>query len=193
MRRIAAEIGSTKDTVRNVVNKAIEKGFIEKVKPIRTRPAPSAVTQLRYSQICDFYRKGFTLVEIAGEVGISNASVQEYVNKAVANGDILSSKDPRRRQAVKRHQDAIGATRAYKKTNREVKSTLGENETVMCTASVSAKCVYGVETHSSDSAKCRYSLCTGKCRSVGPDGCSWKACTKFSKVSATNPRIIVGE
>lgn len=70
---------------------------------------------------------------------------------------------------------------------KEVPSTLAEGETVRCTMTISRKCVYGKSQ--AGEQKCRYSLITGHCRSVGENGCSWKACTKFSKRSKDNPLL----
>jgi len=189
--RISSELGISRDRVRRVIKKALADGTVKKTKIKPDTGKKGVQSQLRYAMICDLYRDGYLLTEIAKALSITATSVQQYVNKAMKRDDIPRAYSKERRNAVRRHQDKLGEGRTFKARGRTfVPSTLSPGETVRCNASVSAKCVYG--STSSSSGLCRFSECTWFCRSVGPEGCSYKACTRFSRISKDNPKLIAG-
>lgn len=147
------------------------------------------------------YSQGIAKSKIAVNNRIGKKRVYQIINKALEEGTVQLTHYVR---CDKKNDTVPKVRRTYKKqvntfvTNdrvvkpkvpnyKEVHSTLSDGETVKCTMTISKKCVYGKSQ--AGEQKCRYSLVTGKCRSVGKGGCSWKACNKFSRISKDNPRL----
>lgn len=198
---IASQLGHSRDWVRLRVQKGVDNGTLkvrEKRVGLAANNSVAKRTEMRYALICDYYRNGYLLDEIATEMNLSGSSVQEYINNARKRGDIVGAYDPERKKAVEaRHPGALGKKATSLSTGRlfnknkpvTVKSTLDEGKTVKCDCNVSRTCVYGVPSVGPMGIKCRYALITNKCRSVGPDGCKHSACTKYSKITKDNPRL----
>lgn len=205
-RQIEMIVHSDKRTITKVINDALAKGEVQETKAIRcdkgklseSKRAISArraqlAQQVRYAHVCDLFSKGYTTTEICAEIKASQTTIAKIINNAISNGDVFSkdSIEYKRAKAEHRRERGIDLNRKRKRDLSHIKSTLAENETVKCTRKISKTCIYGTEIESDSVARCRYSLITGKCRSVGEGACSWKVCTKYSKVSAENPRLLI--
>lgn len=149
-------------------------------------------TQVKYATACDLWKKGYTYEEIQKEAGMSFSTVAKYLKRAIENGDVFPNDSQERKMAVQ-------ARRRLKKDDKpedrrvvyhKVESTLNPGETIRCTYKVSQSCVYGCRNAAEQ--RCRYSLITGKCRTIDKYGNKvnpLKACTCYSKVSKSNPKL----
>lgn len=169
-RDMAAVTGIKASYVAIVFAYAIECGY--------TKPRDEYMEDILETKkkIRKLLNEGKTRHEVAVELSLAPSTVSRYVSGLLYEG------------TVKR----INKTRTLKSGNHiVVPSTLAPGETIKCDAHVSRSCVYGTLTP--NDGLCRYVFITGHCRSLGPDGCDYKACTKYSKVSRTNPRIQIKE
>lgn len=134
---------------------------------------------------------------------MAKTTLDKIIQKGIADGVIKYTKSIRcdkKPVEPKKPRKTYALEKAYTKNDKvimprgehykEVPSTLEEGQTVRCTMRISKTCVYGKSQ--AGEQKCRYSLVTGHCRSVGKNGCSWKTCTKYSKISKDNPRLSCG-
>lgn len=142
-----------------------EKGIVE------LRPQ-SNDTFNRMREIREMVQKDKTRVEICDKLEIKPSTFSKYYNVLRKEGLVKPIKKAR--------------TVSYG-CGIKVPSTLAPGEMVHCNHKISRTCVYGsLNTHD---GLCRYALVTGECRSLGPEGCDYTACTRYSKISQNNPRI----
>lgn len=206
--KIAPQVHKCRPWVNKVVEEAINEGKLKRKRFVRQSNITEArllEIQAAYAEICDYYRRGYTIHEIAEVTKHCFETVNKYVKVAIEKKDLYPKNHEKRKEAVRKHKNEIAEAKGervyqYKeRTFKKAEPTLAPGETVRCTAAISRTCVYGMYARSDcqgitgTQQRCRYSLVTGKCRSIGEDGCSWKACTKYSRISQDNPRLNCAE
>lgn len=149
--------------------------------------------QVKYATVCDLYKKGYTLEEIEKETGFCYETVKKCISRGQEEDNLFAKDSPERIKLMAERKKA----RNIERKNREIvyhysPPTLKEGETVRCTRTVSYQCVYGARTKSEGQC-CRYSLITGKCRTVNRTNGKLinpvKACACFSQKSRSNPKL----
>lgn len=174
--KIAKELHVGRDKVCYDIAKLVADGTLEKRERVISRD--KAITKIEFNRaiIRDEYLKGIPIEEIMKKVGLSERTVNKYIWRLKRDGELPEGRRketaPRKPRIPVKHRTHVPG-----------KTTLAEGETVNCTCEVSKKCIYGCKFCNKDTDKCRYILIEHHSR-----GCSHKACNKFSRVSATNPR-----
>lgn len=187
--KIAKMYGHGHQTVHDVIHRAIISGKIQERNSARVSAAKQRERSKHLAlvtRIANMYKSGKSYAEIGNELHYTTNTVYRYITFAFEYG-LLTSADSRVRGSNTRK--FVKPTKEEKQKAREkrfVQSTLTDGQGIRCTAQVAATCIYG---SANGFNLCRYSQVTGKCRSVGKDACSWKSCTKYSKISSTNPRL----
>lgn len=206
--KIALKYRMSKQSLQKLINKAIADGELDgtyaTIRSDNKRAQNSKMvleSQVRFATVCDLWRKGYTYEEIKEETGMCFETVKKYVTKGIEEDAIYSKDNPERKKLLAERRKQKSSTREYKERKPEdlyktVPSTLKPGETIKCTFSVSQPCVYG--RRNTAEAGCRYSLVTGKCRTIdkatGEHINPKDACTCYSKVSKKNPKLnCVGE
>lgn len=196
--KLAQKYHCCKKTINKILNEATRRGEIAEglvqSRDDRYYRSDKKVleSQVKYATVCDLWRKGYTYDEMKAETGMCFETLNKYVRKGWEVGDIPLGDSNERKKAVEKRK-SLKCGHEFKKKERvyhKVKSTLNEGETIRCTNKVSRSCVYGRRTASEQG--CRYSLVTGKCRTIGPNGEKVNplcACTCYSRVSKTNPKL----
>lgn len=178
--QISLEIGHTRKSVKKAIDELIASGeWQERDCMIRkdsntTRGRTEAV-KVKIAKINDLYGKGLSIDEISEEIKLNTKSVRDYIKELRNAGQLLTPPPKPKKEKPKAFA---------KRPARVAEPTLPEGKTIKCSVAVAETCVYG-----GAGGACRYSSVTGKCRSVGKDGCKREACTKYSKISPTNPKL----
>lgn len=130
-------------------------------------------------------KAGMDNVTLAKKYGITTIYAQMFKK---SNG--ISSFVPKQENKVK---NLVGTAIPGKTTlirKEIIPSTLNPEETIKCTDAVAKRCVYG-SAYGSSQGRCRFSQCTGKCRSVTQDdfvGCTADKCIRFVEITKETPR-----
>lgn len=126
-------------------------------------------------RLLEMYLGHVHMDDICDELCISKAGAYKRLERLKDKGLVPKNfKRKVRRVAVKDRAMPVKA----------VKIPEGDGEPVRCTCKVSRKCVFGVSPSAISPILCNYILITGH-----PRGCDPMECTKFVKVSKTNPRL----
>jgi len=174
---MAKQYGCTHQTVSTYCRSLVDQGkLIARDSHIR---ATGEARVERKQIFLDLYHSNFTLDEICDKMQISFYTAKMYEKELQAENKltIKSRKRPTKFLGINQHI--------------EVPSTLEKGECIKCNPSVSRTCVYG--TDKGTKYLCNYALIAGHSRSLGDDGCDYTACTKYSKISRSNPRFEIKE
>lgn len=176
-REIADTLGVHRITVTDKIKALVEMGVLPKRDDhCRVRDT----TAVKMALVEQGYKDGKSLAQIASDVNISIRTVSKYLVVMKKDGRLPQERKVKTITTQKREGRRYnGSMRIF----APGQPTLKEGETVNCTLAVSKTCIYGIEGGSGWNGKCRYILCEGHSR-----GCSYKACNKYSKVGAGNPR-----
>lgn len=130
----------------------------------RERRKTSVEVEERQAKVAELCRKGYSAAEIAVKLQVSSAIIRSdkcELRRKSVNIEPMISMIPKQAEG-----------------------------TVKCTAAVSRTCIYGVQKDKGN-GRCRFSECTGKCRSVTTDffkGCKSSECIYYSKITKDNKR-----
>lgn len=172
---IRRRTGASRKYIDNLISELVDGNYIKKRDKLKSREKAEKIE--RRKRIEQMYLAGIKQKEIAEILHLSLRTVNKQIVEMKNDGML----QPRKvhREVPKAVYEAVAKC--------EVPSTLKPGQTVYCDEKIAKTCVYGsIETK----GLCNYCSITGKCRSVGKDGCSYTACTKYSKVSANNPKLI---
>lgn len=154
-KQIAEVIGLSPATVSLRARTMFKTGELKKHDPL--------FTEERLNHVKKLFDKGFTIQEMAFEMGSTPQNVNRLLNEQVERGIIP-------RNFAKARKERLGDGKP-------------DGLVVVCNSRVSAACIYGTKPESHHAGLCRYIQCTNKRR-----GCPLKACDKFSQITPTNPR-----
>lgn len=130
----------------------------------RERRKMSVEIEERQNKVAELSRMGFNAEQIAVKMQVSSAVIRGdkcALRKRGINVEPLTAMIPKQ---------ATG--------------------TVKCTAAISRTCIYGVQKDKGN-GRCRFSECTGKCRSVTTEffqGCKASECIYYTKITRENKR-----
>lgn len=192
---IGKSLGRDRKTIGIKINSLKQEGRLkDRPRARMEKPKKPSIQETRIrkyaEQIMARYDQGLTILEISREIGLNPEATRKIVNKLIAEGLMKERSTLRGRRSFKRAKRKKGNSEGIgviKYTSKEVPSTLKEGQTIKCTPSVARTCVYG---GSITSGLCRYSQVTGKSRLLGEGGCKMEKCTKYSKISRSNPKLV---
>lgn len=188
---IAVAMNVSLDTMKKKIKRYQESGKLDR----RNRPYNRRISESEFKRanIINDYLAGMTVPQLAEKHNTTKNYTYVVVEKARKAGlipeDCINKASHR---PLRVHQEKRGIVYSRerinqnKKLSRFAEPTLKNGEPVKCTKTVSSKCVYG-----SENGSCRFSLCTGKSRSVTVkdfQGCTREACIRYSAISKHNPR-----
>lgn len=148
-----------------------------------------------YPKIKEMYLQGVSGLQIAATLGLNDETVKRILRRWRASGEVPAVKPKWKKRESKPRKKKVINVPNYDPTigpRRIAESTLKPGETIRCTVAVSKTCVYGIDGPR-ERGLCRFSSVTGKCRSVGDGACSHNKCTRYSKISKSNPRLKGGD
>lgn len=170
-RQIADRLGVSKTVAASRIDKLLARGDIKPRDNIfRKRDIVPKVYEL--------YNQGLPTLTIANRLGICSTTAHRYIKNGIESG-VLGRVQPTRKKKGE-------STTPLHYEKKWVPSTLAPGETIRCSRAVSGTCVYGIKEDVPTMHLCRYIAVTGKSRMRI---CSHKACTCYSKVSKSNPRL----
>lgn len=183
---IEKQVGVPRKRIGLRINALVEEGIIEKRGQIKRAQRQTARKKALIEEIKIRIITNKPLADLAPKYGISEKTLTRILRELEHKGEV--EKKPRVRKPYKPREVKPKEFQKKERKVTEIVSTLRPGETIRCTPEVSRTCVYGNQYATNSNTKCRYSLITGKNRSIGPDGCKTCACTKYSKISKDNPR-----
>lgn len=200
--RIATKYKMAKSTLKKLIDQAIKNGDIShEIQTIRNdtkhkvNPRVKLEAEVKYAVVCDLWRKGYRIDEIKKETGFCWETIHRNLERGYLEDNLWTKNSPERLKAVaERDKYRVKPEKTEKfvkqKVYKKVPSTLKEGESIKCTNRVSEQCVYG--KRKANEEKCRCFFITGELRTYSvkegfKNPC--KACTCFSKVSKTNPKL----